>query len=165
MRVLKKIWGRFTMLLKWYLFKIAKNWVSLNVISYCLRPWLWKLTGVQIKGKIKIGYDVYYDIGNASNIIIEDGVWIASRCLLLCHKRDLSDYCVGDDYNALPHIKQNIVLKKGCCIGMASVVMPGVTVGEGAIVGAGSVVTKDVPAWTIVTGNPAKVTKELKTRE
>ena len=42
--------------------------------------------------------------------------------------------------------------------------MPGVTVGEGAIVGAGSLVTKDVPSWTIVAGIPAKVIKELKRR-
>ncbi len=163
--ILKKLWGKFTMLLKWYLFKIAKNWVCLNVISYRLRPILWKMTGVKITGKIKIGYDVYYDIGHTANIIIEDGVWIASRTLLLCHKRDLRNYYVGDDYNKQPHVKSNIVLKKGCCVGMASVIMPGVTIGEGAIVGAGSIVTKDVPAWTIVTGNPAKVVKELKTRE
>ncbi|MBP5375841.1 MAG: acyltransferase [Bacteroidaceae bacterium] len=40
-------------------------------------------------------------------------------------------------------------------------VLKGVTIGEGAIVGAGSVVTKDVPAWTMVAGNPAKVIKQL----
>ena len=44
---------------------------------------------------------------------------------------------------------------------MGSIIMPGVTVGEGAIIGARSVVTHDVPAWTIVAGSPAKVIKEL----
>ena len=39
--------------------------------------------------------------------------------------------------------------------------MPGVTIGEGAIVGAGSVVVKDIPAYTIAVGNPAKVVKIL----
>lgn len=47
-------------------------------------------------------------------------------------------------------------------IGMNVIILKGVTVGEGAIVGAGSVVTKDVPAWTVVAGNPARVLKELK---
>lgn len=47
-------------------------------------------------------------------------------------------------------------------IGMNCIILKGVTIGEGAIVGAGSVVTKDVPAWTVVGGNPAKVIKTLK---
>jgi acetyltransferase-like isoleucine patch superfamily enzyme len=47
-------------------------------------------------------------------------------------------------------------------IGMNAVILKGVTIGEGAIVGAGSVVTKSVPEWTLVAGNPAKFIKELK---
>lgn len=47
-------------------------------------------------------------------------------------------------------------------IGMNVIILKGVTVGEGAIVGAGSVVTKNVPAWSVVAGNPARVVKELK---
>jgi len=43
--------------------------------------------------------------------------------------------------------------------------MPGVTIGEGAIVGAGSLVTKDIPAWTIAAGRPAKVIKEIPKRK
>ncbi|GAB3911442.1 acyltransferase [Mucilaginibacter boryungensis] len=46
-------------------------------------------------------------------------------------------------------------------IGMNCIILKGVTIGEGAIVAAGSVVTKDVPAWTVVAGNPAKVVKTL----
>jgi len=150
---------------KWLLFKAAKNWVILNRIHPRLRAWLWKLTGVQIKGKVSIGYDVYFDVGNSKHIIIEDGVWITSRVLLLCHKRDVSDYCVGDDCNKLPYKIEDIVLKKGCHIGMGTIILPGVIIGEGAVVGAGSIVTKDIPAWTIAVGNPAKVVKVLKKRE
>ncbi len=47
-------------------------------------------------------------------------------------------------------------------IGMNAIILKGVTIGEGAIVGAGSVVTKSVPPWTIVAGNPAQVVKQLK---
>jgi len=46
-------------------------------------------------------------------------------------------------------------------IGFNSILLKGITVGEGAIVGAGSVVTKDVPPWTIVAGNPAKIVREI----
>ena len=44
-------------------------------------------------------------------------------------------------------------------------IMPGVTVGEGAIVGAYSLVTKDIPAWTIAVGRPAKVVKHIPERK
>lgn len=50
-------------------------------------------------------------------------------------------------------------------IGFGCILLPGVTVGEGAVVGAGSVVTRDVPAWTIAAGNPARVIRELKPDE
>jgi acetyltransferase-like isoleucine patch superfamily enzyme len=146
---------------KWVLFKIAKNWVILNRISMRLRPWIWKLTGVKIQGNVSIAYDVYYDVNLARNIFIEDGVWIAPRVTLLCHRRDMTNYYVGDDYNKLPYIYGNIILKKGCSIGIGSIIMPGVTVGVGAIIGAGSIVTKDVPDWTIAVGNPAKVIKVI----
>ena len=54
------------------------------------------------------------------------------------------------------------VIKKGASIGSNATILCGVTVGEGAIVGAGSVVTKDVPPRTIVAGNPAKVIRKIK---
>lgn len=161
----KYIYIQFKLYVKWLIFKIAKNWVILNRIHTGVRPWLWKLTGANIKGKISIGYDVYYDVGNAKLISIENGVWIASRCLLLCHRRILDEYYVGDDYNKLPYKKEPIHLKKGCVIGMGSIIMPGVTIGEGTIIGAGSVVVKDIPAWTIAVGNPCKVVKNIKERK
>ena len=50
---------------------------------------------------------------------------------------------------------EKTLVKKGASIGTSSTIMCGVTIGEYAVVGAGSVVTKDVPARTIVVGNPA----------
>lgn len=53
------------------------------------------------------------------------------------------------------------LVKKGASIGSSATLLCGITVGEGAIVGAGSVVTKDVPPHTIVAGNPARVLKKV----
>ena len=166
MNAVKKIFhsvlGRVSDTRKWLLFKIAKNWIILNRIHVSIRPWLWKRTGVRINGKISIGYDVYYDVTNAKHIIIDEGAWITSRCLILCHRRDMSDYGVGDDVNKLPYIIKDTHICKGVHVGMGSIIMPGVTIGEGAIIGAGSVVTKDIPAWSVAVGNPCKVIKYLK---
>ena len=57
-------------------------------------------------------------------------------------------------YSARPF--PETTLKAGCSIGAGAIILPGVTIGEKAMVGAGAVVTKDVPANTIVTGNPAR---------
>ena len=56
---------------------------------------------------------------------------------------------------------QSTLVKRGASIGSGATLLSGVTIGEKAIVGAGSVVTKDVPAGTIVAGNPARVLKDL----
>ena len=50
-------------------------------------------------------------------------------------------------------------------IGFNAIILKGVTIGEGAIVGAGAVVTKDVPPYTVVAGNPARVVKKLQPEE
>ncbi len=52
-------------------------------------------------------------------------------------------------------------IKRGASIGSSATLLCGITVGEGAIVGAGSVVTKDVPPGTVVAGNPAKILRKV----
>jgi UDP-2-acetamido-3-amino-2,3-dideoxy-glucuronate N-acetyltransferase len=64
------------------------------------------------------------------------------------------------DWNCVPTL-----VKKGASIGSSATLLCGVTVGEYAIVGAGSVVTKDVPPHSIVVGNPAKVLKMLRSKK
>lgn len=126
-----------------------------------LRPIFLKWMGCKVGKDVYVGDFVRVDLSHADMITIEDHVHIADASRILCHQRDLSHYCVGDDYAKLGYHIKPVVLKKGCLIGMESFVMPGVTVGEGAIVGAGSLVTKDIPAWTVATGRPAKVVREF----
>ena len=58
--------------------------------------------------------------------------------------------------NTQPHIEKDIIVGNDVWVGANSVIVAGVNVGEGAIIAAGSVVTKDVPAYTIVGGIPSK---------
>lgn len=130
-----------------------------------LRPFILRRMGCKVGKGCFIGDYVRVDTSHTDMIIIEDSVSIASGSRLLCHQRDFSDYCVGDDYMKLGYTVKPIHLKKGCLIGMESFVMPGVTVGEGAVVGAGSLVSKDVPDWCVAVGSPAKVVREIPKRE
>lgn len=129
--------------------------------SRSIRPKIWRWLGVKVGKNAFIGMEVLVDTSYAEMIELEDNVHIANRCILLCHQRDLSNYFKGDDYASLPYKKGKITLKQGCLIGSNTMIMPGVTVGEGALIGAYSLVTKDIPAWTIATGCPAKVIRAI----
>lgn len=149
-----------------FILKYGMNsWLLSPILPRKIRPKILKSIGCHVGKDIFIGDHVVVDSGHADMIFIEDHVHIAGGSRLLCHQRDLEHYFQGDDYAKLGYKIKPIFLKKGCLIGMESFVMPGVTVGEGAIVGAGSLVTKDIPAWTIATGRPAKVVKRIPKRE
>lgn len=149
-----------------FLLKFFMNsWLLAPIAPRKLRPWVLRKIGCHVGKDVFVGDNVKIDSGHADLITIDDHAHIAGGCRLLCHQRDLSNYFVGDDYAKLGYILAPIHLCKGSLVGMESLVMPGVTIGEGAIVGAGSLVTKDVPAWTIATGRPAKVVKQLPQRK
>lgn len=164
------LWGVFKRVCKTYkdsfLLKFVMNsWLLSPFLPRRVRPWVMKQVGCHVGKGCFIGDSVKIDAGHADLITLENSVSVAGGTRLLCHQRDFSDYCVGDDYMKLGYTLKPIVLKKGCLIGMESFVLPGVTVGEGAIIGAGSLVTKDIPAWKVAAGRPAKVIREIPHRE
>jgi acetyltransferase-like isoleucine patch superfamily enzyme len=59
------------------------------------------------------------------------------------------------------HKTNSVLLKKGCCLGINTVIMPGITIGINAVIGANSVVPKDVPDYAVVVGSPAKIIKYI----
>lgn len=85
----------------------------------------------------------------------------ASESLILLHRRDLKKYCQGMSTHDIPMKEYHIYIEDNVQIGMRAMIMPGVRLGKGCVVGANSIVTKDVPPYTIVAGQPAKVIKEV----
>lgn len=130
-----------------------------------VRPWVLRKIGCHVGKDVFIGSQVWIDAGHADMIYIEDHAHVTARTVLLCHKHDLSNYYVGDDYAKLPYMTGEIHLGRGCSTGTDTIIMPGVSIGEGAVIGAGSLVTKDIPAWTIAVGRPAKVVKNIPERD
>jgi acetyltransferase-like isoleucine patch superfamily enzyme len=105
---------------------------------------------------VRIGNDVV--IACCGQIEIADRVLIADRVF------------IGDTYHEYRDVERPVLdqglhdprpvsIGRGSFLGIGSAVLPGVTVGEGACVGAHAVVTEDVPAHTVVVGNPARVVR------
>jgi UDP-2-acetamido-3-amino-2,3-dideoxy-glucuronate N-acetyltransferase len=115
---------------------------------------------VYVDFDVKIGNNV--KIQNNSSVYhgvtIEDGVFIGPHVCLTNDKfpRAITpegDLKTGDDWEV-----GKTLIKKGASIGACTVILPGVTIGEYALVGSGSVVTKDVPQHGLIYGNPARLT-------
>jgi acetyltransferase-like isoleucine patch superfamily enzyme len=129
--------------------------------------------GVLIREENEIGDDVsigsgtvvehHVRIGNGvrlhSNVfipefsVLEDGCWIGPNVVLTNAK-----------YPRSPRVKEELAgphVERGAKIGANATLLPGVRIGRDALVGAGSVVTKDVPAGAVVAGNPARIIKQL----
>ena len=108
---------------------------------------------------IKLGKNVFInhacsflDIGG---ITIEDDVQIGPRVNLTSENHPL------DPADRKTVILQPILIKRNAWIGAGATILPGVTIGENAIVAAGAVVSRDVPPNTVVAGIPAKVVKSI----
>lgn len=148
-------------LLKYFM----NSWLLSPLEPRKLRPWVLKKIGCHVGKNVFIGDNVRIDAGHSDLIYIGDCAHITGGCRLLCHQRSLLHYYKGDNAAKLPYKLGEIHIGKGVMIGMESLIMPGVTIGDGAIIGAFSLVTKDIPAWTIATGRPAKVVKQIPEKE
>lgn len=107
----------------------------------------------KIGKSVFINFDcVFLDLGG---ITIEDGVLIAPKVSLLSEGHPVSP----DNRHSL--VPGHIHIKTNAWLGAGATILPGVTIGENAVVAAGAVVSKDVPANTIVGGVPAKIVKTI----
>lgn len=120
-------------------------------------------TFVEIRKRAKIGnrVKIQASVFIPEGVTIEDEVFIGPHVVFTNdpHPRatkedgNLKD---SEDWEEVPTL-----VKKKASIGANSTIICGVVIGEGAMIGAGSVVTKDVPDWTIVVGNPAKPLRRI----
>jgi acetyltransferase-like isoleucine patch superfamily enzyme len=118
---------------------------------------------------VKVGKHVFLGGGNVLDrarpdlITIEDYVSLAGNVYILTHSNPTEPIreILGESATKIAPVH----IKRGAWIAVSVVILPGVTVGENSIVAAGSVVTKDIPPFTIAGGAPAKVIKDIKPAE
>lgn len=127
--------------------------------------------------RVEIGANSFIGGSNiiaAESITIGNDVLIAWGCVIVDHNshsiyfseraNDVKDWYVGKkDWSKV--LRKSIIIMDKAWIGFNSIILKGVTIGEGAVVAAGSVVTRDVAPYTIVAGNPAQAIRVISENE
>lgn len=142
----------FAYLLKSYVLLLLARVAPPGLTSVCHR-----MRGVNVGTGVVIDRFAVIDGSYPEQITIEDEVRIAPGAVVVAH------YQPGETLAAYspPYVKA-VRLGRSSFIGVNAVIMPGVTVGEGAIIMAGSVVLSDVPPYNVVCGNPARVVSRVR---
>lgn len=146
-----------------------------NIPFHSIRLFFYKLSGVKIgktarihmwcnffdPKRVEIGEDTIIGdhafLDGRAKLKIGSHVAIASHVLIYNSEHDIN----SDDFHAR---EQKVVIEDYVFIGPRSIILPGVTVGKGAVVAAGAVVTRDVPEFTVVGGIPANIIGERKNK-
>ena len=143
----------------WKVYKRLLKFIAKRVPVFQLRTFLLRLAGYKIGKKVYIGEDLIIidELKDKSKVIIGDRVAIAERVTLVISSNP--NFSRIKTY--APIANGPIIIEQDAWLGTGAIIMPDVTIGEGAIVGAGSLVTKDVSPFSIVAGSPAKSIRKL----
>lgn len=132
---------------------------------------IWQFCVVFAGAKIGTNCNICAQVLIENDVVIGDNVTIKSGVQLWDGVRIEDNVFIGPNVTftnelfprsrVYPERFLQTVVKSGASIGANATILPGMIIGEGAMVGAGAVVTKNVPAGTVVIGNPAKVVRKL----
>lgn len=146
------------------------NALVMNIPFYSIRRWyLRDVLGIKIGDNTYIGMGCFI-VGNlieiGSNTVINRGTYLDGRVpLKIGNNISISNYCYIQTNSHDPQspdfhgVWEPVVIEDNVWVGAKALILTGVTLGEGCVIGAGAVVTKSIPAYTIAVGCPAKVIK------
>jgi len=147
-----------------YLYKKICRWLARNAFPNKFRIWCLRKAGVQIGKDVYIaeGFTLACSLGYENNLKIGNRVAIAPNVtvVLTSDPNNSKLRKLKSKYNFIEVIGK-VEIKHDAWIGAGAIILPNVTIGEYAIVGAGSVVTKDTPPYTVVAGVPARPIKKI----
>lgn len=166
MPLLQRYWGHIPVspqsrgihLVRAYFNRVLHSVARYSPLVPAWRVSLHRARGVAIGNRVFIGVEVFIDDATPTAITIEDDVTIIAQTSIIGHTYYPPHFypVLGDETG---REKARTTIKRGAYLGLRSTILSGVTVGDYAIVAAGSVVTKDVPPYTIVAGVPAHVVR------
>lgn len=147
-----------------YYFRLLSSWLLQTLAKFSPHPGLavilQRLRGVNIGNHVYIGPDVNIDDLYPNLVTIEDYVSIGMKSMIFAHSNPTCSLEIKERF--YPRKTAPVIIKKGAWIPPGCIILCGVTIGENSIVGAGSIITKDVEPNTIVAGNPARLLRRLR---
>lgn len=146
---------KFKMFKSWFLHSIAYSSPLSNVIIK-----MQKLRGVKIGKNCHFSSNVLIDLVYPSLITIGNNVTISHNVMIFAHSNPTANLFLKKGH--YPRKINPVEIKNGAVINPGAIITAGITIGENAMVGVGSVVIEDVPDYCVVVGNPARVVKKLK---
>lgn len=118
-----------------------------NIVSSIYPRFLKSFYGMNVDRTCVISYKAKLDKSiNPKGIFIGPHTWVLAEALILSHDHSRS-------------LKLDTVIGGNCIIGVRAIILPGVKLGDHVVVGAGTIVTKNIPSNSVVVGNPGKVIK------
>jgi acetyltransferase-like isoleucine patch superfamily enzyme len=137
-------WFRHLVVRGLYGMKLGRS--NLHRSVFLLSPWR-----ISVGDNVNIQMNCFLD--GRGDIVIGNNVDLTPGVRILTEQHDID----SPDYDT---VKKPVVIKDHVVIGSWALILPGVEIGEGAVVGAGSVVTRNVPPYVVVAGNPATIKRE-----
>jgi acetyltransferase-like isoleucine patch superfamily enzyme len=128
-----------------------------NILRWLRNNYL-RLTGVKIGKNCMLSLRAKIDVRRGS-VIIGDNCTITYGCVILSHDGAAGQINPEDDGEG------EIIISDNVFIGVNSVILRNVTIGKNSVIGAGSIVTTDIPPNVLALGNPARVVKEIKPQD
>jgi acetyltransferase-like isoleucine patch superfamily enzyme len=142
-----------------FIFRKILNTCLYRISYFCplnsIRVRCHKWRGVNIGKNVYIGSQCSIDNAYPEYVYINDNVSIAPECFIVAHSNPYSHFNKVTSSMVSP-----VIIEQGAWICARSLVLPGVIIGENAIVSAGSVIDKNLPARSVAAGNPARIIAE-----
>ena len=150
--------GRLRLTLRFGAGKLISSLASMTP-SPAMSCALHRLRGVKVGAHVYIGPPVMIDEVYPDLVTIEDYVSIGMRTMIYAHSNPTCSIELKQRF--FPRTTGAVIIRKGAWIAPGCIILAGVEIGENAVVGAGSLVIKNVEPYTVVAGSPAKVIRVL----